>query len=152
MSLGGGTSQAIDKVVNDLTVAGIHVVVAAGNESEDACNGSPSAAPSAITVGATEDTSDRITNFSNFGKCIDIFAPGRRIKSAASNNNNGSVIFSGTSQASPHVAGAVALFIAKSGNTSPKSMASEIIKLSTEDVVDGLDSSTPNRFLRIPSA
>nr|CAG8532872.1 109_t:CDS:1 [Entrophospora candida] len=152
MSLGGGFSQAINDIVQRLTSAGIHVVVAGGNDSADACGDSPASAPSAITVGATEDKSDQITDFSNFGKCIDMFAPGRNIKSATFDDNNGSVVFSGTSQATPHVSGTIALIIAKEGNASPSSMASKLISLSTKGVVDGLDDTTPNRFLRVPSA
>ncbi|CAJ0840212.1 12541_t:CDS:2 [Entrophospora sp. SA101] len=148
MSIGGGFSQAINDVVEKLTKAGIHIVVAAGKESSGACEVSPASAPSAITVGATEDTSDQIADFSNSGKCVDIFAPGSNIKSATFDDNNGSVAFSGTSQATPHVSGTIALIIAKEGNASPSSMASKLISLSTKDVVDGLDDSTPNRFLR----
>src|SRR5687768_5062649 len=109
MSLGGGFSQAVNDAVKTLTDEGIHVAVAAGNDSGDACKTSPASAPSAITVGATEKESDDVTNFSSIGKCLDIFAPGRDIESADHLDKDGTQEFSGTSQATPHVAGTVAL-------------------------------------------
>ena len=116
MSLGGG-GQILNYVVKALTRRGIHVCVAAGNEGSDACKVSPASERTAITVGATEDKSDRVIDFSNFGKCLDIFAPGRNIKSADFLTNDGFQIFSGTSQATPHVAGTVALIIGQFGNS-----------------------------------
>ncbi|CAB4432758.1 unnamed protein product [Rhizophagus irregularis] len=129
MSLGGGTSKAMNDAVKQLTNAGVHVAVAAGNESQDACNVSPASEPSAITVGATEQDSDAITDFSNIGKCLDIFAP-----------------------ATPHVAGTIALIIAKNGNKSPAEMATALKTLSTKGVVKGLEGGSPDSFLRIPRA
>ena len=79
MSLGGGLNPAINAAVKALTDKGVHVIVAAGNEAQDACNFSPASEKTAITVGATEDTSDKVTNFSNIGGCLDIFAPGQRL-------------------------------------------------------------------------
>ncbi|CAB5191246.1 uncharacterized protein OCT59_023735 [Rhizophagus irregularis] len=152
MSLGGTQSKAVNDAVKQLTDAGVHVVVAAGNESQDACNTSPASEPSAITVGATEKDSDAITDFSNFGKCVDIFAPGRDIQGASFKDDNGSVVFSGTSQATPHVAGTVALLIAKDGNKSPAEMATALKNLSTKGVVEGLKNGSPDSFLRTPSA
>jgi len=150
MSLGGAKSQAVNDAVKALTDAGVHVAVAAGNESQDACGTSPASEPSAITVGATEKDSDAVTDFSNFGKCLDIFAPGRDIQGAGIKNDNDGAVFSGTSQATPHVAGTIALIIAKDGNKSPAAMADELKQLSTKGVVKGLKGS-PDSFLRIPS-
>lgn len=151
MSLGGGKSAAVNQAVKDLTDDGVHVVVAAGNESQDACNASPASEPTAITVGATEAEDDTITDFSNFGKCVDIFAPGRDIQGAGIQNDEDEVVFSGTSQACPHVAGTVALIIAKDGNESPAKMAEILNDLSTKGVVKGIDGDgSPDRFLRVP--
>ncbi|CAJ0753978.1 14865_t:CDS:1 [Entrophospora sp. SA101] len=160
MSLGGPLSQALNAAVEALTKAGIHVVVAAGNSNTDACSKSPSSVPSAITVGATDlvkvlgvITLDKVASFSNFGKCVDIFAPGVNIISADAKTNTGKAVFSGTSQAAPQVAGAVALSISKNGNTTPAIMAKRIIDLSTKDVIKLttlLQPNTQNRLLFIP--
>ncbi|CAI2180689.1 20251_t:CDS:1 [Funneliformis geosporum] len=152
MSLGGGFSLIINDAVQMLTDNGIHVVVAAGNDGANSCQSSPASAPSVITVGATEANSDDIAIFSNFGKCTDIFAPGVDITGADFSNDKGEVSFSGTSQASPHVAGTIALVISKDGNQSPAEMAKSIVDLSTKGVVKGLDAKTPNMFLRVPAA
>ncbi len=107
MSLGGGASSAMDAAIAQATAKGIPVVVAAGNESRNACLGSPARAPSALTVGAT-DSQDRRASFSNFGSCLDLFAPGVSIRSASNTSPTGSRFLSGTSMASPHVAGLAA--------------------------------------------
>lgn len=151
MSLGGGFSQAVNDAVVKLTDAGVHVVVAAGNEAEDACKSSPASELSAITVGATELDSDDITDFSNRGKCVDIFAPGRDIQGAGIENDNAKAVFSGTSQASPHVAGTVALLIAEDGNETPEDMAKKLEDLSTKGVVKGREDGDPDSFLRTPA-
>jgi subtilisin family serine protease len=114
MSLGGGASRAIDAAVNALINAGVTVVVAAGNSALNACNASPARVPNAITVGAT-GKNDSIASYSNHGQCLDLFAPGSAIVS--SNLTGGSVSFSGTSMASPHVAGAAAIILGASSAT-----------------------------------
>ncbi|CAG8685513.1 peptidase S8/S53 domain-containing protein [Gigaspora rosea] len=155
MSLGGPQSAALNKAVRELTDAGVHVVVAAGNEGQDACKTSPASEPSAITVGATEDKNDNIADFSNFGKCVGIYAPGRNVKAAGNKNDIDTSILSGTSQATPHVAGAVALIIAQSGNQSPEQMAITLDRLSTKNTVvfknDNQKNSSKNSFLRVPA-
>jgi len=108
MSLGGGKSPTLDQMVNKATELGLHFAVAAGNENRDACNSSPAAAEKAITVGATTITDER-AYFSNHGPCVDIFGPGLNIKSVW--NNGGTNTISGTSMASPHVAGLMAYFL-----------------------------------------
>jgi subtilisin family serine protease len=151
MSLGGGLNPAINAAVKALTDKGVHVIVAAGNEAQDACNFSPASEKTAITVGATEDTSDKVTNFSNIGGCLDIFAPGRKIKSAGIASNDATQIFDGTSQATPHVTGTVALIIGEFGNSSPAKMAKTLIGFATKGVIPkNTLRGSPNVFLRVP--
>ncbi|GBC10777.1 hypothetical protein RclHR1_00990010 [Rhizophagus clarus] len=143
-------SQALNHAVKEVTDAGIHIAVAAGNDSQDACKESPASAISAITVGATESKSDAITDFSNFGKCVAIFAPGRNFFGAGVNSNNDYLVRSGTSFSSPLVAGTLVLLISKSGNKSPVALTDDL-KLSTKGVVTGLKKGSPNKFLRTPA-
>ncbi len=149
ISIGGGFSLAIDKLIKTCFKVGIHVVVSAGNNADDACNSSPASTPQAITVGATEKFTNDITDFTNIGSCVDIFAPGRDII-AAGDKKTGLTLISGTSQAAPHVAGTIALIISQKGNMKPSSMIKELINLSVKKIIRGLDAFTPNRFLRVP--
>uniref|UniRef100_A0A1D1XLG0 Subtilisin-like protease 3 n=1 Tax=Anthurium amnicola TaxID=1678845 RepID=A0A1D1XLG0_9ARAE len=148
-------SHALNHAVKEATDAGIHVAVSAGNSGQDACGQSPAAAPSAITVGATEFKSDAIADFSNFGKCVDIFAPGRNITGAGIDNNHDYLKgYFGTSFSSPLVAGTLALLISKNGNKPPSALTKDLIDLSTKGVVIGLKNKkgTPNTFLRTPAS
>ena len=108
MSLGGGASQATDDAVNNAVASGISFVVAAGNDNRSACSYSPARAANAITVGSTT-SSDGRSSFSNYGNCLDIYAPGSSIKSAWYNSNSATNTISGTSMATPHVSGVAAL-------------------------------------------
>jgi Subtilisin-like serine proteases len=110
MSLGGGFSTTLNQAVANSTAAGVVYGVAAGNSTADACNSSPSSEPSAITVGAT-DINDGFASFSNFGSCVDINAPGVNITSAWYTSNTATNTISGTSMATPHVVGAIALYL-----------------------------------------
>ncbi|MFO7564331.1 MAG: S8 family peptidase [Enhygromyxa sp.] len=110
MSLGGGGSTVVDDAVKKLIASGVTVVVAAGNSSNDACNFSPARVPEAITVASTNQSDQRST-FSNRGPCVDIFAPGEGILSAAHTSNTATATKSGTSMAAPHVAGLAALWL-----------------------------------------
>ena len=100
MSLGGGVSAAINGAVADAADAGVVMAVAAGNSNGDACNHSPASEPKAITVGSTTIV-DRHSSFSNYGSCVDVYAPGSNIVSAQAGSTNGVTTFSGTSMASP---------------------------------------------------
>merc|ERR1719161_2383925 len=111
MSLGGsGRSQAAVAAVDRAAKAGITVVVAAGNENDDACGYSPAFVPQAVTVGAT-DRNDGRARFSNYGRCLDIWGPGVNVMSAGVRSDSSSATMSGSSMACPHVAGGAALIL-----------------------------------------
>lgn len=112
LSLGGGASSAVDQAIRSARAAGIVTVVAAGNETRNACEFSPAREPVALTVAST-DRNDRRSSFSNFGSCVDLFAPGSEITSAGISNDNSQQVFSGTSMSSPHVAGAAAKLLSQ---------------------------------------
>ncbi|KAI0231094.1 hypothetical protein L0F63_007311 [Massospora cicadina] len=143
MSLGGGKSKALNAAVEAATNKGLVVVVAGGNDNRDACNYSPASAPSAITVAAS-DINDRRAAFSNYGRCIDVFAPGVNIKSTW--NNKGTNIISGTSMATPHVAGLAAYLLSKN-HLSPDRLAAEINSLANKDAIVNPGSGSPNRLV-----
>lgn len=151
MSLGGGLSNALDQATNAAVNAGVHVIVAAGNENQDACNVSPARASGAITVGAT-DVNDRRASFSNWGKCVDINAPGVKIISVGIDQDT--EVLSGTSMASPHVAGLVSYFLSLQPDlgsefsagklVTPGDLKRKLVGFGTRNVISGLDGSTPN--------
>ncbi|KAJ3576376.1 hypothetical protein NP233_g467 [Leucocoprinus birnbaumii] len=145
MSLGGGASTSLDNAVAALTRAGVHVTVAAGNDGADAGSTSPARAPSANTVGATT-IADARASFSNFGSVVDIFAPGQNIISAWSTSNTATNNISGTSMATPHIAGLIAYLISVRGNTSPAAMTSLLQSLSQKGVISGIPGGTINDF------
>ncbi|ANE42980.1 S8 family peptidase [Deinococcus puniceus] len=146
MSLGGGASQAVDDAVNSASSRNLVMVVAAGNENQNACNVSPARAASAITVGSTTRTDAR-SSFSNFGSCVDIFAPGSDITSTWIGSTTATNTISGTSMASPHVAGAVALLLQGTPSGSSSAITSSLISASTPNKVTGAGTGSPNRLL-----
>ena len=146
MSLGGGASQTLDTALRNSVAAGVVHVVAAGNETADACNSSPAREPLAITVGAT-NSSDQRASFSNYGTCLDIFAPGVNILSSWYTGDSAAGSLSGTSMASPHVAGVVALHLASSPSASPADVAASLNNAATTGTVSDPGSGSPNRLL-----
>ena len=146
MSLGGGVSTALDTAVNNLSNAGVTIAVAAGNSNANACNSSPARAVNAITVGSTT-TSDARSSFSNFGTCLDLFAPGSSILSAWFTSNTATATLSGTSMASPHVAGVAALYKQANPSASSTTIRNAIVNNATTGVVTNAGSGSPNRLL-----
>lgn len=146
MSLGGGISSALDTAVNNSINDGVTYAVAAGNETQNACNVSPARVANAITVGSTT-TSDARSSFSNFGTCVDIFAPGSSITSAWRTSDTATNTISGTSMATPHVAGVAALFLETNPTASPATVTAAIINSSTPNKVTNAGTGSPNRLL-----
>lgn len=146
MSLGGGASTATDDAVQRTINAGVTMVVAAGNENQNACNVSPARAANAITVGSTTNTDAR-SSFSNFGTCLDIFAPGSSITSAWHTSDTATNSISGTSMASPHVAGVAALYLQNNASASPASVRAAIVDTASVNKLTGINTGSPNLLL-----
>lgn len=126
MSLGGGASDTVDTAVRNLIAKGVTVVVAAGNSNTDACLSSPARVTDAITVGAS-DSNDVKASYSNYGTCVDIYAPGTDIKSAWIGSTTASNTISGTSMATPHVTGIVARYLQTASATLPVDVAKAVL-------------------------
>jgi len=142
MSLGGGAYPALDTAVDAAVDAGVHMAVAAGNNNGDACNYSPARASKAVCVGSTNN-SDGKSYFSNWGSCVEIHAPGEAIVSTYIGSPTATATLSGTSMASPHVAGVMALYLGSGKVPS----AANLQSASTKDVISGLPSGTVNYLL-----
>ena len=147
MSLGGGASATLDTAIRNLHNAGVTVVVAAGNETQNACNVSPAREPTAITVASTT-TADAFSSFSNFGTCVDIAAPGSSITSTWITNDTATNTISGTSMASPHVAGAAALYLSANPTATPAQVVSALTTNASSGRLTGVQGS-PNLLLYI---
>jgi subtilisin family serine protease len=146
MSLGGGTSSALDMAVSNSIAAGVTYAIAAGNANANASGQSPARVSAAITVGSTTQ-SDARSSFSNFGGVVDIFAPGSGILSSWHTSNSATATLSGTSMASPHVAGVAARYLESNRNATPAQVRNEIVNNATTNRLSGIPSGTANRLL-----
>lgn len=151
MSLGSTKSTSVNNAVQNAIGSGVNFVVAAGNDNKDACGYSPASTGNAITVGATNFTDARST-FSNYGSCVDIFAPGEKITSSDYQNNSGSKTMSGTSMASPLVAGVVARYLSGNPSASTDQVSSAIKSWGIQGKVSNPGGGSVNLLLNIPSS
>lgn len=146
MSLGGGYSSSVNTAANNLANAGVFVAVASGNSNANACNYSPASASAVTSVNSSTST-DAKSSFSNYGSCTHLYAPGSSIRSAWHTSNTATNTISGTSMASPHVAGVAALYKATFGNAGSSTIRTWLINNSTTGVISGNPSGTANRLL-----
>jgi subtilisin family serine protease len=150
LSLGGPANSSLDAAVNALVNDGVTVAVAAGNDAVDACTASPARTPAALTVAAS-DSSDIRASFSNFGTCVDLFAPGSNIVSDWDTGNTATQTLSGTSMATPHVTGAAAVLLSQQPTLTPTQVANHLVESATTGVITKAGTGTPNRLLYVDS-
>ena len=148
LSLGGFTSTALDTAVANAVDAGVTMVVAAGNDNANACNGSPNRVPEALTVGATT-RQDQRSSFSNFGACVDLFAPGSDITSAWYQSDTQTASLNGTSMAAPHAAGAAALYLGANPSATPGAVNVALVDDTVTGAISNAGNQSPNRLLQI---
>ncbi|WP_044102181.1 S8 family peptidase [Acinetobacter pittii] len=145
MSLGGEANASLDSAVENLFNNGYVMVVAAGNSNTDACSSSPARVSKAITVAATDSTDTR-ASYSNYGSCVDIFAPGSQINSSWIGSNTATKVLNGTSMATPHVAGVVAEMLQSTPTATPQTISTNLLNQASSNVVKN-PSGSPNRLL-----
>ncbi|WP_129266175.1 S8 family peptidase [Streptomyces sp. M3] len=148
MSLGGSADPALDAAVQKAIASGVTFAVAAGNESSDAGEGSPSRVPEAITV-ASSTVDDEQSSFSNFGSVVDIYAPGSDITSAWNDSDDATNTISGTSMATPHVVGAAAVYLGGHPDATPEEVATALTDGATPDAISNATEGTANKLLKI---
>lgn len=148
MSLGGPKDEALDAAVQKSIDAGVTYGIAAGNEGADADGSSPARVKDAITVAASDDK-DAQAEFSNFGKLVDIYAPGVDIVSSSNGSDDATETLSGTSMAAPHVTGAAALFLGANTDAKPADVAKGLTDAATPDAISNPSEGTPNKLLRV---
>ncbi|WP_426988033.1 S8 family serine peptidase [Pseudarthrobacter sp. Y6] len=151
LSLGGAASAAVDAALQGVINDGVTAVVAAGNSAADACGSSPARLPAAVTVAAS-DSADRQASFSNFGSCVDLYAPGVGIVSAWYTSTTATASMSGTSMATPHTAGAAAVLLSQNPALTPAQVVSALTSNATAGAITGTATGTPNRLLYATAA
>lgn len=148
MSLGGSADPALDAAVQKAIASGVTFGVAAGNESSDAGDGSPSRVPEAITV-ASSTVDDEQSSFSNYGSVVDIYAPGSDITSTWNDSDTGTKTISGTSMATPHVVGAAAVYLGGHQDATPEQVAAALTEGATPDAITNATEGTANKLLKV---